>query len=307
MALDLNALEVFRAVAETSGFRTAADRLGVTRSAVSQTMRRLEERMGIALVNRTTRSVNLTEAGERLYASIGPALSEIETAVTAISDLRDRPRGHLRLAVSSIAENFISGPLLASFTAAYPEVSLDIFVTDEEFDIVAAGCDAGVRLGDVIEQDMIAVPVSGEQRERAVCAPSYIARFGAPVHPRDLASHRCIGWRPAPGLAPYRWEFCENGHDFDVAVAPEITTNDLRLMIRLAIAGGGITFAVEECFRPWLESGELVPLLTDFCPPYPGFYLYYPSRRNLAPKLRALVDHVRNYRSATESTVIPSS
>ena len=296
MNTELAALVVFRAVAETRGFRSAADRLGVTRSAVSQTIRKLEERMGIALVRRTTRSVSLTEAGERLYANIAPALLEIETAIAAAADLRDSPRGHLRLAVSSIAEYFISGPLLASFADAHPEVTLDVVVTDEDFDIVAAGYDAGVRLGDVIEQDMIAIPVSGRQIERVACAPSYIERFGRPQHPRDLITHRCVGWRRAPDISAHRWEFIESGREFDVAVAPEITTNDLRLMIRLALVGAGITIAPEECLRPWLEKGELVAILTDFAPVYPGFYLYYPSRRHLAPKLGALIDHVRNYR-----------
>jgi DNA-binding transcriptional LysR family regulator len=296
MNTDLAALVVFRAVAETRGFRPAADRLGVTRSAVSQTIRKLEERMGIALVRRTTRSVSLTEAGERLYANIAPALAEIEAAVAAAADLRDRPRGHLRLAVSSIAESFISGPLLASFAEAHPEVTLDVVITDEEFDIVAAGYDAGVRLGDVIEQDMIAIPVSGPQIERVACAPSYLERFGTPRHPRDLITHRCIGWRRAPDISAHRWEFIEKGREFDVAVAPEITTNDLRLMIRLALVGAGITIAPEECLRPWIENGELVAILADFAPVYPGFYLYYPSRRHLAPKLRALIDHVRNHR-----------
>lgn len=296
---DLNALTLFRAVADTQGFRSAAARIGVTRSAVSQSMRRLEEQLGIALFHRTTRSVRLTEAGEQLYAEIASALSEIEGAVAGVSDLPQRPRGQLRLAVSSIAESFLSGPLLASFAEAYPEVRLDIVITDDEFDIVATGYDAGVRLGEVIEQDMIAVPVSGEQREQAACAPFYIERFGKPRHPRELVDHRCIGWRPSPDLAPYRWEFSEKGRDFDVAVAPEITTNDLRLMIRLAVAGAGITFAVEETLRPWLETGALVPLLTEFCPPYPGFFLYYPNRRNQAPKLRALIDHVKENRHLT--------
>lgn len=297
MSTDLAALAVFRAVAETRGFRAAADRLDVTRSAVSQTIRKLEEQIGIALVRRTTRSVSLTEAGDRLYASIAPALSEIETAVAAAADLRSRPRGHLRLAVSSIAESFISGPLLASFADRHPEVTLDVVIADEEFDIVAAGYDAGVRLGDVIEQDMIAIPVSGGQIERVACAPSYVERFGIPQHPRDLIAHRCIGWRRAPDVSAHRWEFIEDGREFDVAVAPEITTNDLRLMIRLALAGAGITIAPEDCLRPWLNTGELVPLLADFAPTYPGFYLYYPSRRNLAPKLSALIDHVRKHRS----------
>jgi len=293
---NLAALAVFCAVAETRGFRAAAERLGVTRSAVSQTIRKLEERVGIALVRRTTRSVSLTEAGERLHATVAPALAEIEAAVVASTDLREHPRGHLRLAVSSIAEGFISGPLLASFAEAHPEVTLDVVITDEEFDIVAAGYDAGVRLGDVIEQDMIAIPVSERQIERVACAPSYLERFGKPRHPHDLITHRCVGWRRAPEISAHRWEFIEKGREFNVAVAPEITTNDLRLMIRLAVAGAGITIAPEECLRPWIETGELVAILTDFAPVYPGFYLYYPSRRHLAPKLRALIDHVRSYR-----------
>jgi DNA-binding transcriptional LysR family regulator len=294
--MDLNALAVFRAVAETGGFRTAADRLGVTRSAVSQTMRRLEESLGVALVRRTTRSVSLTEEGARLFQAIAPALAEIAAAVDTAADRPGRPRGLLRLAVSSIAESFLSGPLLAGFAEAHPEVALDILVTDEEFDIVAAGYDAGVRLGEVIEADMIAVPVSGDQREMAACAPSYLTRVGAPQHPRDLVQHRCIGWRPRPDLPPYRWEFTENGRDFEVAVKPEVTTNDLRLMIRLACAGAGITLAPADCLRPYVERGELAPVLENYCPPYPGFHLYYPNRHHLAPKLRALIDHVRAHR-----------
>jgi DNA-binding transcriptional LysR family regulator len=295
MSTDLTTLTVFRAVAEARRFSSAAERLGVTRSAVSQTIRKLEEQIGIALVRRTTRSVSLTEAGEQLYARIAAPLSEIEAAVAATGDLHDRPRGHLRLAVSSIAERFISGQLLADFAAANPEVTLDVTITDEELDIVAAGFDAGVRLGDVIEQDMIAVPVSGRQIERVACSPLYVERFGTPKHPRDLIDHRCIGWRRSPELSAHRWEFIERGREFDVAVEPEMTTNDLRLMIRLALAGGGITIAPEDCLRPWLDSGELVPLLAKFAPEYSGFYLYYPSRRHLAPKLSALIEHVKQH------------
>jgi DNA-binding transcriptional LysR family regulator len=293
MSPDLNALAVFALIAEEKSFRAAADRLGVTRSAVSQTIRRLEETLGIALIQRTTRSVSLTEAGERLNVSLAPAIAEIRVAIETTASLRGRPRGLLRLAVSSIAETFLAGPFLAGFAAAYPDIQLDITVTDEEFDIVTESYDAGVRLGEVIEQDMIAVPVSGEQRQSAVCAPSYLERFGAPKHPRELAAHRCIGWRPAPKVAPYRWEFGEDGKEFAVAVAPEITTNDMALMIKLAISGAGITFGMEESFRPAVERGELVPILEEYCPRFAGFYLYYPSRRNLAPKLRALISHLR--------------
>ncbi|MDK1387836.1 LysR family transcriptional regulator [Sinorhizobium sp. 8-89] len=293
MAVDLTGISVFLAVAEARNFRAAAEHLGITRSAVSQTIRRLEDRLGVALFQRTTRSVSLTEAGEQLYQRVAPAIAEVGSALDATADRDTAPSGLLRLAVSSIAERFISGPLLASFANAYPAVQIDVTVTDEEFDIVAEGYDAGVRLGEVIDQDMIAIPVSGEQRQTAVAAPSYIERFGRPSHPSELAQHRCIGWRPAPQTAPYRWEFSENGREFDVAVNPQITTNDMWLMIRTACAGGGITFGMEDTFSPYVLSGQLVPLLQEYCPPFAGFFLYFPNRRNLAPKLRALIEHVR--------------
>jgi DNA-binding transcriptional LysR family regulator len=293
MAVDLTGISVFLAVAEARSFRAAAERLGVTRPAVSQAIRRLEDRLGVALVQRTTRSVNLTEAGEQLYQRMAPAIAEIGSALDAAADRDVAPSGLLRLAVSSIAERFISGPLLAGFADAHPAVQMDVTVTDAAFDIVAEGYDAGVRLGEVIAQDMIAVPVSGEQRQTAVAAPAYIARFGLPEHPSDLVRHRCIGWRPAPRTVPYRWEFGEDGREFDIAVDPQITTNDMWLMVRTAVAGGGITFGMEETFRPFVSSGQLVPLLQEYLPPFAGFFLYFPDRRNLAPKLRALIDHVR--------------
>ncbi|WP_240349196.1 LysR family transcriptional regulator [Halomonas binhaiensis] len=290
----MNLLPLFLAVAEEDNFRAAADRLGVTRSAVSQGIRRLEDAFGTALVIRTTRSVHLTEAGERLHQAMSQPMSDIATALDQVA-AEDEPRGLLRIAVTSIAERFLSGPLIAAFAQAYPRVTIDVTVTDEEFDIVAAGFDAGVRLGEVIEQDMIAVPLTGNQREMAVATPSYLAKHGAPTHPRELVHHRCIGWRPAPNVAPYRWEFEENGIPFDVAVEPQITTNDLRFMLRSALCGAGITFATEETFRPYVESGQLIPLLQDFLPPFPGFFLYFPQRHNMAPKLRALIDHVRQW------------
>lgn len=296
MEPDLNLLRVFHAVAEAGSFRAAADRLGVTRSAVSQAIRRLEDGLGIALVQRSTRSVRLTEAGMRLHRQVAAPLSAIGTALEdALDD--GPPRGLLRIAVTSIAERFLSGPLIAGFAEAYPGITLDVTVTDDEFDIVAAGFDAGVRLGEVIEQDMIAVPVTGAQREIAVASPAYLARHGRPEHPRELVRHRCIGWRPAPEVAPYRWEFVEDGRAFGVAVDPQVTTNDLQVMLRTALAGGGITFAPEECFRSWMERGELMPLLLDFVQPFPGFYLYFPNRHNPPPKLRALVDHLRAFRA----------
>jgi DNA-binding transcriptional LysR family regulator len=292
---DFEGVSVFLAVAAARNFRVAGERLGVTRSAVSQALQRLEDRIGVALVQRTTRSVRLTEAGELFLELVRPAAGDVLEAVQAVRDMQARPTGLLRIASSSIAERFISGPLLAGFMAAYPDIRLDITITDEEFDIVEEGFDAGVRLGEVIEQDMIAVPVSREQRQGPVASPDYLARHGAPEHPRDLLDHICIGWRPRPDAAPYRWEFTENGRDFDIAVDPEMTTNDMGMMVRMGLSGAGITFGMHETFEPYFKRGELVPLLEEFCSPFAGFFLYYPRRHRQPLKLRALVDHVRAF------------
>jgi DNA-binding transcriptional LysR family regulator len=293
--MDLNLLSLFLAVAETANFRAAADRLGVTRSAVSQGVRRLEDSVGMRLVTRTTRAVRLTEEGERLRAALSRPLADIRNALERASG-DARPRGHLKIAVTSIAERFLSGPLIASFARAYPDVTLDITVTDAEFDIVAEGFDAGVRLGAVIENDMIALALTGEQREMVVAAPEYLAAYGVPKRPEELLKHRCIGWRPTHRTAPYRWEFAKDGKVFDIAVQPQITSNDLTFLLRSTLTGAGLTFATEETFRPFIARGELVSVLDDFLPPFPGFYLYFPQRTDMSPKLRALVDHVREAR-----------
>lgn len=297
MKTDLNALATLAVVARARSFRVAADQLGVTRSAVSQAVRKVEDALGTAVLRRTTRSVALTEAGEALLERLAPALAEIEAAVVAAVSEGGRPSGVLRLAVSSIAESFLSGVLLTSFRVAHPGVRLDIVVTDGEFDIVANGFDAGVRLGEVIERDMIAVPVSREQRQIVVAAPTYLAGAGTPSHPRELTQHCCIGWRSSKDAAPYRWEFTEDGRDFAVTVEPEVITNDMGLMVKMARAGAGLTIGMAETFAPWLSRGELSVVLKAFCPPLPGFFLFYPSRRHMPLKLRALVDHVRDWRT----------
>lgn len=294
MKIDLNLLPVFLAVSVEPNFRAAADRLGVTRSAVSQGIRRLEDEFGAALVVRTTRSVRLTEVGERLRDALSQPFADIESALEGVAAER-APRGLLKIAATSIAERFLSGPLIASFAAAHPGIVIDVTVIDDEVDIVAAGFDAGVRLGEAIEQDMVAIPVSGDQREMVVASPAYLAAHGVPAHPRDLLRHRCIGWRPSPKVAPYRWEFAEDGVLFDLAVEPQVTTNDLGLMVRVALSDGGITFAPADTLRPWVEAGRLVSLLEAFLPPFPGFFLYFPQRRNVPPKLRALIEHVKRF------------
>ncbi len=298
MATDYTGISIFIAVAEAGSFRLASERLGVTRSAVSQSIRRSEDRLGIALFQRTTRSVILTEAGCKLYDRVAPAMSEVAQAMEDVGG-EVHPSGILRLAVSSIAERFLDGSLFVDFASAYPEVTLDVTVTDESVDIVAEGYDAGVRLGEILEQDMVALPVSREQRQIAVASPDYLARHPAPAHPRDLVGHLCIGWRPSRDVAPYRWEFTEDGRDFAVAVHPAVTTNEMRVMINTALCGGGITCGMEEIFEPHLERGTLIAVLEEYCPPFAGFYLFYPSRRNVPPKLRAFVDHVKQWRQKT--------
>lgn len=293
MTIDKNALEVFVMVAQTRNFRVAAERLGVTRPAISQTLRRLEDRLNTTLMHRTTRSINLTEAGKKLYAEIAPAMEQLNGAVTDIADRQTAPRGQLRLAVSSIAERIIDGKMLASFIAAYPHVELDITLTDEAFDIVEQGFDAGVQLGEVIAKDMIAVPVSTVQRQIAVASPAYLAQYGVPQHPQELLEHRCIGWRQSPGMSPYRWEFAEKRREFDVDVKPQLTTNDMGVMIRTVCAGGGIGFGMEETYAPYIARGELVTLLDAWLPTFPGFYLYFSSRKHMPPRLRAFIDHVK--------------
>ena len=273
MPTDLNVVAVFIAVAETSSFRAAAERLGVS----------------------------LTEAGRRFFERVAPAVAEVGAAMDDAADHHGRPSGLIRLTVSSIAESFIDGSLLSSFVDQHPDIDLDITISDERVDIVEHGFDAGVRLGEVLEQDMIAVAASGDQRQMVGGAPAYVAEFGAPVSPMDLVNHRCIGWRPSPDVVPYRWEFTDKGRDLNVAVRPRITTNDMRLMLRTALAGGGLTFGVEETFKEYLERGELIAMLEEFCPPFPGFFLYFPDRRHLAPKLRTLVEHVRRYRQSQTS------
>ena len=286
---------MFVAVAEAKGFRAAGQRLGVSGSAVSQALRRLEERLGVALVRRTTRSVHLTEAGERLFAAARPALDELRAAVAAVGELGDEPRGTLRLHVSRAGESYLNGPLLAGFLKEHQHVGLDLVVSDEPVDIVAEGYDGGIRLGEIIDRDMIAVPVSGDLRLVVVGAPSYFAKHRKPKHPRDLVDHDCINWHPTAEAPPYRWEFTENKREFSVDVRARVLTNDPALNVRLARAGAGLTMS-DERVRDYVARGELVSVLEEFSTPFPGFYLYYPERRHASPALRALVDYLRRQR-----------
>ena len=300
MADELDGMATFVAVAEAKGFRAAGERLGVSHSAVSQALRRLEERLGVALVQRTTRSVRLTDAGERLYASVRPALDEVRAAVAAVGELGEAPRGTLRLHLTTGAETYFNGPLLAGFLAAHPHVRLDLSVSETAVDIVAEGYDAGARLGEVIDRDMIASPVSGDIRLIVVAAPSYFERHPVPKHPRELVEHECLAWHPTPEAPPYRWEFTEpgpnGGRDFSVAVPARVLTTDPAMNVRLACAGAGVTLVREDRVRDELARGALVAVLEEFCTPFPGYYLYYPQRRHASPALRAFIDFLQRTR-----------
>jgi DNA-binding transcriptional LysR family regulator len=296
MADELDGMATFVAVAETKGFRAAGERLGVSHSAVSQTLRRLEERLGVALVRRTTRSVHLTEAGDTLYASLRPALDDVRAAVAAVGELGDQPRGTLRVHSSSAAQTLIGESLLTGFLAGNPHLRLDLVVSDAPVDIVAQGFDAGIQLGEVIDKDMIAVPVTGDLKLAVVGAPSYFKRYGVPSHPRELVEHECLNWHATPNAPPYRWEFTDNGRELSVAVPARVLSTDAELNRRLAIAGLGVTLAYERHVKDALERKQLQRVLEKFCVPFPGYYLYYPQRRHASRALRALIDHLRRWR-----------
>jgi len=293
----MNGVPEFVAVVEAKGFRAAGRQLGVSGTALSKALRQLEQRLGVTLLLRTTRSVRLTEAGETFYAAARQALDALRTAAEEVGELADEPRGTIRLNISTGAEGFLRGPALAGFLRAYPEVRLDVIVDEDVSDIVAAGYEAGIRLGEVIEQDMIAVPASGPQRMVVVGSPAYFASYPRPEHPRDLAGHACINWRPGPNAAPYRWEFTEpGGEDFSVAVPARVIANNFSLMMRLVTAGLGLTMGMGDGVQPYVDRGEVVPVLEEYCPPFPGYYLYYPQRRQASPALRALIDYLLRLR-----------
>ena len=302
MKLDtLDGMAVFIAVADAKNFRVAGERLGVSASAVSQALRKLEERLGVPLVHRTTRSVSLSEAGVRLYGSVRPALEEVEAAVAAVGELGATPRGTLRLLVGTAADPVLTDSLLADYLTTHPRVALDLVVSDAVGDIVAEGYDAGIQLGEVIDRDMIAVPVTGDIRMTVVGAPSYFATHRKPRHPRDLAEHECLNWHPGAGSPPYRWEFTDGGREIVVAVRARVLSTDSAVNIRLARAGLGLAIVYDYQVRDEIERGELVPVLEKFCEPFAGYYLFYPQRRHASPALRALIDHLRAARAPARS------
>ncbi len=289
---ELNVLSWFLAVAEERSFTGAAKRLRVSPSAVSHAIRGLEERLGVRLLARTTRSVAPTEAGKRLIVSLRPALGDIRGALELVSGLGDKPVGRVRLVLPPMAAMAVLAPKVGQFARDYPDVLLDVTTEKSRVDIVAAGYDAGIHLQEFIERDMVAVRVSRDLRAAIVASPDYFASHPKPISPRDLPNHRCINFRHGSADV-YRWEFDKGEESLTVAVNGPLVVDDVELMMRAAMDGVGLAFTDEGHVSPQLESGALIRVLEDWCPPFPGFFLYYPSQRQLPAALSALVDTLR--------------
>ncbi len=291
---ELSVLAAFAVVADERSFTRAAVRLGVSTSAVSHSIRALEERLGVRLLARTTRTVAPTDAGQHLLEQLRPALGEIEAALTEVGRLREKPAGTIRLIAPPLAVAMAVSPKLAKFTRDYPDVVLDITTEDDSRrDLIAARFDAGIHLGEFLQRDMVAVKVSAEQRAAIVAAPSYFDSHPKPKTPRDLTAHRCIRYRMGAGGPVYRWEFEKRGKPVTVSVSGPLIVNDVEVTLRAALDGLGLAFLFEEHAAEHIARGKLVRVLEDWCPRFDGFFLYYPSRRQQPAALQALVDALR--------------
>ena len=295
MMADLGDLTAFVAVARSGGFRDAARISGSSASTLSEAVRRLEAKLGVRLLNRTTRSVATTEAGARLLERLGPALFEIESALDVVNGFRDRPAGILRLNVPVSAARLVLPRIVPGFLAAYPDIRLEV-MTDESFvDVLAAGCDAGIRYEERLEQDMIAIPIGPrEQRMAAAAAPRYLDMHGRPAHPRDLLNHACLLGRFASG-AMAAWEFERNGEIVRLDTTGRLVVQAggaTDLAVDAAVAGCGVVNLFEDWLRPHFESGALEPILEPWWQRFSGPFLYYPGRRYLPAPLRAFVDYI---------------
>ncbi|WP_445220218.1 LysR family transcriptional regulator [Bradyrhizobium sp. Pa8] len=286
-------LRAFVAVAEQGNFSKAAQQLGLSPSSLSQIIRTFEERLGVRLIHRTTRSVALTEAGERLLLRIRPALAELDAALSDVGHFRDRPAGMVRVRCLRQAFRTYVAPIVAAFHIAYPDIKLDILVDDAVVDLVAGGFDVGFTLGEVLEKDMVGVKLGSDMRQIAVASPDYIARHGRPETPKDLHAHKCIRWRWPGRVTPYNWEFFKDGAWFEVEVDGPLILSEQTMTIDAAVQGMGIAFWIEQELKPLIEQGKLVPLLEDYSVPFPGFYVCYPQQRQMAPALRAFIDFVK--------------
>jgi DNA-binding transcriptional LysR family regulator len=299
---EFSELRAFASIVQQRSFVRAAAQLGVSPSSLSQTLRGLEERLGVRLLNRTTRSVAPTEAGSRLFERLAPTLSELDAAVAEVGQFRGKAAGVLRINSARPVGIRLLGPLLGRFFAAHPEIVLDIVLDDALTDIVASRFDAGIRLGECLERDMVALKLTPPLQMAAVATPQYFARHGVPERPRDLHRHACINWRRPTDGSVYRWEFVKGGRQLEVSVSGPLIVNDVELLQRAALDGVGIAYLFDEQVEPWVSEGALQRVLEAWSPRFPGFYLYYPSRHQPPAPLAAFLEFLRN-ELATEKKV----
>ncbi|NOJ47806.1 LysR family transcriptional regulator [Bradyrhizobium archetypum] len=291
---DAGDLLAFLAVARERSFTRAAAQLGMTQSALSQIVRNLEERIGVRLLNRTTRSVTPTQAGERLFLSIGPKFSEMDADLAALSELREKPAGTIRLTAGEYAANAILFPALSRLLPNYPDINVEVIVDYGLTNIVAQQVDAGIRPGELVAKDMIAVRVSSDLRMAVVGSPAYFASRKRPKMPQDLTSHNCLNLRlPTHGGSLYAWEFEKNGRELNVRVEGQLVFNSAGLLLEGALKGLGLAYLTEGHVQSFIAKRQLVRVLTDWCPPFSGYHLYYPSRRQPSPAFSLLVDALR--------------
>jgi DNA-binding transcriptional LysR family regulator len=289
-------LQAFLAVARERSFTRAAARLGVTPSALSHTMKALEERLGLRLLSRTTRSVSPTEAGERLLRSIGPHFEQIEAEIAALSDFRDRPAGTIRISCGDSVVEAIFRPMLKSFLARYPDITVELAINNAFVDIVEQRLDAGVRLGEALSKDMIAVRIGPDWRFTVVGTPDYFEGRSPPQSPQDLTNHSCINLRLTTAGGLYAWELKKDGRELNVRVEGQLIFNSILPVLTAALDGHGLANVPEYMARPYIERGDLVEVLADWSPTWQGFHLYYPNRRQPSPAFTAFVEALR-YRS----------
>ncbi|WP_431281735.1 LysR family transcriptional regulator [Humitalea sp. 24SJ18S-53] len=290
---NVNDLTAFLAVARERSFTRAAAQIGVSQSALSHTITGLEARLGLRLLSRTTRSVAPTEAGERLLRNIGPLLEEIDAELAALTALRDKPAGTIRITAGEHAAEAVLWPVLEKLLPTYPDIKVEVVIDYGLTDIVAERYDAGIRLGEQVAKDMIAVRIGPDMRMAVVGAPTYFATHPAPIVPQDLAAHRCINLRLPTYGGIYAWEFEQAGREVKVRVEGPLVFNNTALRLRAVLAGFGLAYMPEDQAGAHLADGRLVRVLADWCPPFPGYHLYYPSRRQPAPAFALLVEALR--------------
>jgi DNA-binding transcriptional LysR family regulator len=290
---NINDIIAFLAVARERSFTRAAAKLGVSQSALSHTIRGLEERLGLRLLTRTTRSVAPTDAGERLVRTVGPRFEEIDAELSALTELRDKPAGTIRITTGEHAAEAILWPALARLLPRYPDIKVELIVDYGLTDIVAERCDAGVRLGEQVAKDMIAVRIGPDFRMAVVGAPSYFASRAKPKKPQDLTVHACINIRLPTYGGIYAWEFEKRGRGLNVRVEGQLVFTNIALRLNAVLAGFGLAYLPEDQVQTYLADGRLVQVLSDWCPPFSGYHLYYPSRRQNTPAFALLVDALR--------------